>query len=155
MEQEKASSTALAYGFAVESYGMAQERYNALDLLLQTLMTLATTVTIFYPIIASSLGRDLLSPWYPLSLVTFGLAMVLALYGRLWLGDLTVVDPSKVHNVYSELSHDEFQEKAIEFAGKHFEFNNYLAGKKRGTARIVAILFVVEAFFLVVAFGVL
>ena len=136
-------SVELAYDFAVQSYDIALNRYDAWDARIQNLLSLGVTLTLAIPFGGSALGYGFRSIWFVLAMTTFAAGLALGIYGRL-VGVLKIVDPEQLYNKMLGLSMWEFKKDFIFWAGKNYQSNRALIDQKARIALVIASLFFLE-----------
>ncbi len=144
MEQ---NSVDLAYELAVKSYDRSLSRILSLDSCLQIFMTYAATITLVFAIIVGNLKGDW--AWYIVAFGCFFLVMVVGIRGRLFVGGMSDIDPAVLQDAYIDSSPDKFKRAIVRFSGEHFDKNTELAIRKRGVAKWVALLLLIETFLFV------
>jgi len=129
------------YAFVVPSYQMAAARYEAADNRLNTLLTLASSLTLAAPVFGRAVDAaiSLSSGWFILGIVLFFVSMAVGIAGRLRGG---IVLPNPGIHYQKSLHHSEwaFKKNAIYFAGLHFDENIRSIAAKGRTATVLTIL---------------
>jgi hypothetical protein len=138
----------LAYGFAVESYGQSQKRFEAWDDRLQTLTALIVGISLAFPAVMNPEKRNFASWWFKVAFGVFLLVIGLGIYGRL-AGKLKLVDPQRLYQKFLHLGDWEFKKTFIYFAGENYSANLDQISRKHHIAVAMSFLFFLEVALLV------
>ncbi len=145
VDTEKAyPSVHLAYDLALASYEWAEKRLEAADSRAQTLLALATTVTLAFVPLALQRGLSARSAWFILAIIAFASGIVLGMTARLQ-GSLRLIAPKALYEAWLHYSHWEFKKNLIYWAGEHFELNRALINRKGRLLTAASLSFLVEA----------
>ena len=148
---EKYPSVELAYEFVIPSYELARSRLESVERRIEGLLTYIATITLAIPVVTIAIAKesgqlDVLG-WQAVgALSCFAAATLLGMVGR-QVGEITLVDPTKLYEKTLSYTHWEFQKNAIYFAGEHFEKNRSLIACKSRLGDIMVGLLVAEAIF--------
>ena len=121
-DETKYPSVDLAYDLAVKSYGTIQQRWDAMNRLFHSLLSVAIPLALAMPILAKALSLSLRTYWTVAALVIFVLIAVCCLYGR-QSGSLIMPNPERIYDRYLHYPHWEFKKNVSYFAGKDFMKN--------------------------------
>ena len=147
LSPENYPASALAYDIALKSYETALQRLEFVETRLQTTLTLAATLTLAVPAVASARGLSLRSDWLVAALIAFVIAVGLGTYAR-WTGEVVLLNPNLLFDNWMRFTDWEFKTNMVRFAGKHFEANSKLVQKKWRLAIITTVIFFLEIVFL-------
>ena len=117
MNNEEFPSVDLAYDLAVQSYDSLRQRWDSINSLFHSLLSVAIPLTLVVPVLAKALSLTL-SHWVIAVLGTFVLTVGFCLYGRLT-GSLIMINPQKLYDNYLGLSQWEFKKNVIYWAGEN------------------------------------
>lgn len=115
----------LAYPIARESQELMIKRLDALDGRIQSVLSLAFTVTMAIPVIATGKGLSFRSPLFLAGVAFFLVGVVIGFAARLY-GQTRVVSPAGLFEHYLHLPEWDFKNSYIYWAGEHFRQNNRL-----------------------------
>lgn len=133
-----------AYDIAVNSYEVMTKRLDSMDGRLQTMLALFATVTAAIPAVAGSRGLVFTSTWFYFAIGAMACATLVTAFARL-MGNVNVLDPSKISTEMITLSEWEFQNQVILHAAPAFRKNNRLVKCKWFLTVVVTILFFLGA----------
>ena len=111
-------SVDLAYDLAVQSYDSLRQRWDSINSLFHSLLSVAITLTVGVSVLAKALNLTLEPHWVKAALGTFVLTVVICLWGRLT-GTLITISPKKLYDNYLDLSQWEFKKHVIYWAGEN------------------------------------
>ncbi len=137
-------SMGLAYDIAINSYEVMIKRLDSVDGRLQTMLALFATVTAAIPAIAGNRGLVFNSPWFYAAISAMALATIITAIARL-MGEVNVLDPSKLSDEVLRQSEWEFKNQVILHAGPAFNANYDLVYRKWVLAVVVTFLFFLGA----------
>ena len=119
MDNEKEyPSVDLAYDLAVQSYDSIRQRWDSINSLFHSLLSVAITLTLTIPVLSKALNLSLEAYWVIAALVVFVLAAVFCLWGRLS-GTLLMINPQELYEKYLGWSHWKFKKNIIYWAGEN------------------------------------
>ena len=107
-EETKYPSVDLAYDLAVKSYDTIQQRWDAMNSLFHSLLSVVITLTLAIPLLSKALGLPIGAHWTNAALWTFALNVLLCLSGRL-LGSFKTLSPGSLYKHHLGSSHWEFK----------------------------------------------
>jgi len=124
-EQEKTyPGVPYAFQFVLPSYDIVARRFEAADGRLNSLLALASSLTVAAPVLARAVREqpDFASWWFAAAMLLYAAAVAVGLVGRAK-GQLTVVDPGVHYAHWLHKSEWEFKKDAIYYAAVHFDDN--------------------------------
>lgn len=136
-----------AYPFAVESYELALNRFEAMDSRIETLLAVFVTATLAVPVLITAKGLSVASYWLWAATASFIASIVIGLCGRL-IGSLKVVDPQQLYEKFLHLPKWEFQKDFIYWAGQNYQSNRVQVERKHRLAVLMTFSFILEVLFL-------
>lgn len=130
----------------MRSYAEVATRLNVVHSRLDSIQSVVVTLTIAVPTVAVAADRDpdFASGWVIAAIVLGGTAVLLGLRARAWSG-LILVDPADIYEKWLSLPPPEFKREALYWAGKNFETNSRIVGRKSRVATLMSVLLFVEA----------
>lgn len=144
-------SVDLAYEFVKPSYDWMIRRIEAMNAAIQYLITLAVTIIAAFPVVAKliSPGINFVSPLFIVAMVLFASLVVIGCIA-IRMGRLSLLNPKVLYDKYLYLSHWEFQQQTLYFAGEQFIKNNNRINKKANMRDFMTILLLVEIILLII-----
>ena len=127
--QTQFPSIDLAYELATQSYDSIRPRWEAINGLFHSLLSLAMTLTLATPVLAKALDLSLETHWVIAVLTMFLLTSALCLWGRLT-GSLRMLSPDDLYNKHLAHTESEFKKTVIYWAGQDFNLNAARIHKK-------------------------
>jgi hypothetical protein len=134
----------LAYKIALQSYEIAQNRFDSLDSRIQTLLAFGVTFTAAIPLLTKAKELDFSSVWFYASIGFFMIASILGVMARLW-GGVKHLRPQTLYEHYLSCSTEEFMKDIIYWAGKHFDDNCAILTRKHRLTAFAMLCFLLEA----------
>lgn len=130
----------------MRSYAEVASRLNVVHSRLDSIQSIIVTLTLAVPTVALAAERDpdFESGWLFGALALAGVAVALGLWARAWSG-LILVDPADLRKHFLHYSPAEFKSEALYWAGKNFETNSRIVGRKSRVATLMSVLLFVEA----------
>ena len=128
-------STEEAYGFVAQSYDWMLRRFEAVNGRLQNTVSILVTLPLLaIPLIEAAVDNvSFASGWFVGALSVFFAAAVVGMGAMYWSG-LTLMDPKTIHENYLDLPPSDFKREMLRRAGKHFERNLFVVGRKADVA---------------------
>ena len=135
----------LAYDIAVQSYDLAERRWDGVNQRIDVFLSFVTTVTVAAPIVATAVlsNPDFRSPLLIAAGSVYLGLVVIALVVRS-LGSLREISPKLLYDGWLHLDEDEFKRRLIFWAGQHADEARRKTYRKALAATFLAGLFVVE-----------
>ena len=135
----------LAYDIAVQSYDLAERRWDGVNQRIDVFLSFVTTVTVAAPIVATAVlnNPDFRSPLLIAAGSVYLGLVVIALVVRS-LGSLREISPKLLYEGWLHLDEDEFKQRLIFWAGQHADEARRKTYRKALAATFLAGLFVVE-----------
>src|SRR2546426_2782534 len=133
-----------AYPLALAAYDTAIKRFDSLDGKLNTLVTLAVSISLIVPVVANAKNVSFHSNWFMAAAVAFVSGIVVATVARLY-GALKLLDPKVIYDSYLDCDPWDFKRRTIYWSGENFRHNQDLINRNGKLAAVAAILFALEA----------
>jgi hypothetical protein len=151
IDASKYPSVDLAFDFVRPSYDWMITRLDTINGKIQELLSFSATLTAALPVIAKAIFSEInyVSPWFIAAMIIF---VVLSIIGILALriGGISLTHPKTLYDKYLHLSHWEFQQRTLYWAGEHFEKNKACIDRKALFRDIIAIGLLSEILCLVI-----
>ena len=136
-------SVEVVYPLALAAYDTAVKRFDSLDGKLNTLLTLAVTISLVVPVAANAKHVSFHSKWFVAAALAFVSGIAIATVARLS-GALMLLDPKVIYDSYLDCDPWDFKRRTIYWSGEHFRHNQKLINRNGTLAAVAAILFALE-----------
>ena len=141
-------SLPLAYEFVLPSYDWALRRLQAVERRVENLLALITTVTLFFPVIATRITEGV-SSWDYVTVpgviagALFLSAVGVGIYARQYKG-IELIFLDEVYDNHLKKSPDEFKRDFLHYSGQIFRENTQIIKDKSDCADLIAVVFGLE-----------
>ena len=143
MSEQPETAVDLAYPLAAESYERLFKQIDAMDARIQTMVALATTLSLAF--VAAVTGRGLVLMSWPLyfAAVMYAAGATLAVIAQ-YRGKVEQMSPKLLHAEWLEKPPADFKKDYVYWAGQHYDRNRRLVLVKWWLAQSAALAFLVE-----------
>lgn len=143
-----------AFSYVIPSYNLMASRFEAADARLSVLATLATTITLGFPVLAKNARPDISfeSPLLWISVAIFVGSVWAGLAARVR-GSVMLPDPTVMYEKSLHRSAWSFKMNQIAYAGRHFRANQEVVRVKGNVARAMTVALLFEVIFMIAWLG--
>ena len=134
----------LAYPLAQNAFETIFKRVDALENRIQSVMTVAVTITLAVPVATSGKGLSYREPLFVTGMVLFIIAISVGMTARLR-GEFRVVDPTILYQESLHKSEWEFKKDLIYWLGVNLNHNNALLLQRASLLNWMSFLLAAEA----------